>query len=200
MDTERMWKPALIGGLLLGVLSSLPVVHLFNCVCCAWIIGGGLLAAYLYVKDSPFPVTLGSGVAIGLFAGIIGAIVSTLFSIPLNFLIHSSSIGLAEQFRQIIEQVPNIPPETRAALRSFSDRSDLGIIYLLFHLFFTLVLFCLFAMLGGAIGVAVFEKRKPGEPPNNQSSYQPPAPLPPADTPPSETPPADTPQKPPDEQ
>lgn len=187
MNTERMLKPALIGGVLLGILSSLPILHLFNCFCCAWVIGGGVLAAYLYVKDSPFPVSLGSGVAIGLFAGIIGAVVNAVFSIPLNFLISSGGLGLAEQFREVVEWMPNMPPETREALRAFSGRPDMSIIYFLFHLFFTLVVFCLFAMLGGTIGVAIFEKRKPGDPQKYQSSYQPPGNPPPMDTPQSPT-------------
>jgi hypothetical protein len=182
-----MLKPALIGGVFLGILSSLPVLNLFNCLCCAWIIGGGVLAAYLYVKDAPSPVSMGNGVAIGLFAGLVGAIVSAIFSIPLNFLIHSGGMGIAEQFREAVAQIPNIPPETREALRAFSNRSDMGTIYFFFHLFFTLVIFCLFAMLGGVIGVAVFEKRKPGDGTGNQSSYQGPAGLPPSDTTPPET-------------
>lgn len=187
-----MLKPALIGGVILGILSSLPVLNLFNCLCCAWIIGGGMLAAYMYVKEAPYRVSMGNGVLIGLFAGIIGAIVSALFSIPLNYLISSGGMGFAEQFREMIEQVPNVPPETREMLRSLSDRNGMGLFYFLFYLLFSLVLFGLFAMLGGAIGVAVFEKRKPGDTPNNHASYEPPANLPPTDTqPPPDAPPPD---------
>ena len=179
MDTERMLKPALIGGVLLGVLSSLPILNLFNCICCAWVVGGGFLAAYLYVKECPSPVSMGGGVAIGLFAGIIGAIVSALFSIPLNYLMHSGGMDIAEQIRMALEQVPNLPPETREAIESLSNRGDMGVLYFLFALFFTLVIYCLFAMLGGAIGVAVFEKRKPGTVPTDHNSYSPPGNLPP---------------------
>ncbi len=182
-----MLKPALIGGVLTGILSSLPVLNLFNCLCCAWIVGGGLLAAYLYVKDSPVSVSMGRGALIGLFAGIVGAIVHAVFLIPLNYLLSSGGLGIAEQFRNLAEQIPSMPAEAREALRSFSNRADMGMIFFLFQLFFTLMIFCLFALLGGVIGVAVFEKRKPGEPPDDASSYRPPANLPPADTP--QTPP-----------
>jgi preprotein translocase subunit SecY len=181
MDTERMLKPALIGGVLLGVLSSLPILNLFNCICCAWVIGGGFLAAYLYVKDSSSPVSMGGGVAIGLFAGIIGAIVSGLFSIPLNYLLSSGRMDIAEQIKRGLEQVPNLPPETREAIEALSIQGNMGILYFLFALFFTLVVYCLFAMLGGAIGVAVFEKRKPGDAPADPTSYQAPGNLPPPD-------------------
>lgn len=178
-----MLKPALIGGVLLGILSSLPYINMANCCCCAWVIGGGALAAYLYVKDSPYPVSMGSGILIGLFAGIIATVVSSLFLIPLNFLLSYGGLGFTEQFRELAEQIPNIPPETREAIRRFSGRSDMSMILFLLNMIVILVINCLFAMLGGAIGVAIFEKRKPGDPSDIQTSYQPPADLPPADTP-----------------
>jgi len=185
MDTERMLKPALIGGVLLGILSSLPLLSILNCFCCAWIIGGGLLAAYLYVKDSPAPVSMGSGVLVGLFAGIIGAIVSALFSIPLNFLIHGGGTDFAEQIRQAMERIPDVPPEIADAFKAPSFQRAAFLLYMLF----TLVICCLFAMLGGVIGVALFEKRKPDDPSANAASYQPPTTLPPDDPSP---PPPDT--------
>jgi hypothetical protein len=179
MNEERMWRPALVGGVLLGILSSLPVVNLFNCVCCAWIIGGGVLAAYLYVKDSPVPVTLGRGVALGLATGVIGAIVTAVFSIPLRLMMSRAGTSVREQLMQAVNQIPNMPPEARETLRALAARGDLDILFLVFGLLLTLVIYCLFAMLGGAIGVALFEKRKPGAPSDEASRYQPPANLPP---------------------
>jgi hypothetical protein len=171
MNIEKMLKPALIGGVLLGVLSSLPIINLFNCVCCAWIIGGGLLAAYLYVKESPIPVSLGNGVVLGLLAGIVGAIVSALFSLPMHFLLNRGGMDLAEQLRQAMDRVPNMSPETRQALQAMFSRGDMGFVFLAFSMIFSLVISCLFAMLGGAIGVALFEKRKRGGAQPDQTSY-----------------------------
>lgn len=54
MNQEGMLKPALTGGVLLGILSALPFVSAFNCLCCAWVIGGGMLAAHLFVSSSPW--------------------------------------------------------------------------------------------------------------------------------------------------
>ncbi len=186
MNEERMLKSALIGGVLIGILSSLPVIGLFNCVCCAWVIGGGLLAAYLYVKDSSIPVTLGRGAALGLLTGVIGAFVFALFSIPLYMVMKNrSGGGFVEQMRQQLDQLPNMPPESRQMLLDFLSRGNVGILVVVFGLVFVLVLYALFAMLGGTIGVAVFEKRKPGAPPTGASQYQPPINLPP---PPPDTP------------
>lgn len=177
MNEERMLKPALIGGVLLGILSSVPVISIFNCVCCAWVVGGGVLAAYLYVKDSPVSVTLGRGVSLGLLTGVIGTVVSALFLIPLHFL--TGGTGVMEQLRQAMDQMPNVPPETRQMLESLTSREGAGTFIYVFGLIFMLVVYCLFAMAGSAIGVAIFEKRKPGTPSVDLPPYQPPAPPPP---------------------
>ncbi len=58
-------KPAVIGGVVLGLLSAIPFVNFVNICCCAWAILGGLLATYMYVKNSPTPATAGVGAVIG---------------------------------------------------------------------------------------------------------------------------------------
>jgi hypothetical protein len=179
MSNEGMLKPALIGGVLLGILSALPLIGSFNCVCCAWVIGGGLLAARLYVKDSPSPVTLGRGATLGLLSGLIGAFVYALFTIPIFLMMKKSGINIMEQVRQRIEQWPNVTPEMREFLQNMSVPSEMGVLIFVLTMIFTLVIFCLFAMLGGTIGVALFEKRKTGAPPRDVLPYQPPEPPPP---------------------
>src|SRR5437588_622051 len=48
-------KPALIGGVILGILSAIPFVNIPNICCCAWAIVGGIIAANIYIKNSPAP-------------------------------------------------------------------------------------------------------------------------------------------------
>jgi hypothetical protein len=179
MDREGMLKSALAGGVLLGVLSALPLVNLVNCLCCAWVIAGGVLAAYLYVKGSPFPVTLGSGLVLGLLAGAIGAIVDTVLSIPLNVVMTNVGMGLSEQTRDMVDMFPNLPPETRdAVLDMLSAGPGTGLFFLLMAGVFKLVVYALIAMLGGALGVALFEKRKTGTQPVVAPPVYPPPPPP----------------------
>ena len=176
-EEGRMLKPALVGGVVLGILSSLPVISIFNCVCCAWVVAGGLLAAFLYVKASPRLVTLGRAVPLGLLTGIIGTVISGLFLIPLHFL--TGGAGILEQLQQAMTQMPNVPPETRRMLESLASREGAGTLIYAFGFIFMLLVFCLFAMAGSAIGVALFEKRKPGSPAVDSPPYQPPDPPPP---------------------
>jgi hypothetical protein len=178
MNEDTMLKPALIGGVLLGVLSALPLINYFNCFCCAWVIAGGVVAARLYVKDSAVPVTLGRGLTVGLLTGVIGTIVFALFSIPLILMSHGGS-GIMEQLKQAAEQVPNMPPQTREAIESLASQGGISTFIYIVGFIITLVLYSLVAMIGGAIGVAIFEKRKTGSGLSEPPPYRPPADLPP---------------------
>ncbi len=174
MNQEGMFKPALIGGVLLGVLSALPVVSALNCLCCAWVIAGGVLAANLYVKSAPLPVTLGTGALIGLIAGAVGAVVDTIFSIPMHLLLTGMGFGVG-QLREAIQQVP-MAPEARDTLLKVLGGGGVGIFFVLLSGVFKLFIYSIMAMIGGTLGVALFEKRKIG--------MQPPAVIPPAYQPP----------------
>jgi len=178
MNNSNMLKPALIGGVLLGILSALPLIGSFNCICCAWVVLGSALAARLYVKDSSVPVTLGRGVTLGLLTGAIGTVVYALFLIPL-FLMAGGESTLMEQMKQAIERVPNLPPEMREGIDSFISGGHISTILYVVGFFFRLLVHCLVAMIGGAIGVAIFEKRKPGTSEPGTAQYQPPPDLPP---------------------
>ena len=74
-----------------------------------------------------------------------------------------------------MDQLPNVPPETRQMIESLASRGDMDIAIMLVGMLFTLVVFCIFGMVGGAIGVAIFEKRKPGSaPPEIRTINRPP--------------------------
>jgi hypothetical protein len=182
MNESGMLKPALIGGVLLGVCSAIPVVSLLNCVCCAWVIVGGGLAAYLFVKDSSTPVTMGRGVTLGLLTGVFGTVVSTAISLPLRLIMNRAGLNVMEQVRQALDRVPNMPPETRQMIEKLAASGDMGIALFIAGILFSLIINCLFAMAGGAIGVAVFEKRKGGPAATDVPPYQPPSNPPPPPT------------------
>ena len=181
MNNTNILKPALIGGMALGILSALPFISICNCLCCAWVIGGGILAAYLYVKDSPVQVTMGRGALVGLATGAIGAVVSTLFSIPLQKLLSNGSTNaMFEQVQELMAKNPDMPQEFVQRMEALLSRSDFMAMATVLMLLLNIVIFSLFAMLGGAIGIAIFEKRRPGDP--LQPDVILPPPTPPTDT------------------
>jgi hypothetical protein len=157
MDSGRL-QPALYGGLLIGVLSALPVVSAGNCCCCLWVIAGGMLAAYLRQQNSPFAIDSSEGALIGLMAGVIGGVLGVLLSIPIEMMMGPFQKQLMER---VISSQPDLPPETRDML----ERMGTGSGALAMKFGFSLVTGAIFGMLGGLLGVAVFKKNVPPPPP-----------------------------------
>lgn len=192
--------PILVGGAVLGVLSAVPIINFVNCACCAWVIFGGALASYLYLKNYPptlQPPTYGDGAIIGVLAGIVGAVIDTIISLPLHFLTQGM---IGDSWREQIEEAlsdPEIPEGVRQLIESLLA-GGLGLGAVLLELVFSLVIFAIFGAIGGIIGIAMFQKKAPPSYPTY--GYQ--APPAPQQGPPTmpQGPPPEMPQAPPTDQ
>ncbi|MDX6696521.1 MAG: hypothetical protein QOF02_4124 [Blastocatellia bacterium] len=156
-------QPALIGGVMIGVLSigtqMIPVPAASWC-CCLWGALGGVVAVYLYVKRSPVPVRVGDGAILGLMAGGIGALVYALIALPITYFVVDP-----EQLQSLIE----------ARLRRSGSQFDIRPYWGWLLLLGVIIQGCFLAvlsLLGGLLGVPIFEKRKaePAPPPPPQYS------------------------------
>lgn len=162
-------KPAIIGGVVVGLLSAIPFVNIPNVCCCLWAILGGAIASYMYIKSSPIPVKASEGAVLGVLAGLVGAVIYIVIGIPLAILAGSAMNGL------IVKMMENADPSTaRQMQRQMAGQSILGSI--MFGFVWALLLI-LFSTLGGLIGVTIFEKRKgdpnPPPPPQGYGGAQP---------------------------
>jgi hypothetical protein len=144
-------KPALLGGLIVGVLSAIPII---NYCCCIWSIGGGALAAYLYIKSSPVPVTMGDGAMVGGLAGVCGGIIYLILGLPIALV-----FGMASMTENLHRSGVELPVS--------------GFLLIIVASIIGAIILALLATLGGVIGVAIFEKRKgdglPPPPPQPQN-------------------------------
>ena len=131
-------KPALLGGLIVGLLSAIPFV---NYCCCIWAIGGGALAGFLYIKDSPTPVPTGDGAIVGALAGVVGALIYLVIGLPIAF-----AFGAAEMEAQLARSGVELP---------FS-----GTLLLVFGGLVAALCLLVLATLGGVLSIPIFEKRK----------------------------------------
>ena|SRR5687768_5226529 len=147
-------QPALLGGLFIGVLSALPIVQLCNC-CCLWIVGGGVLAAYLQQQQRPAPLNITGGARVGLMAGIAGAVVWLLVSQALDVVMAPIQQRLAEE---ILRSARDMPPNVRAWLETARAGGSGGYG---FGFFLLLIFGSLASALGGAIGAAYFRNDVP---------------------------------------
>lgn len=148
-------KPALIGGVLLGLLSSIPFINWVNACCCLWAILGGILASYLYVKNSPTPASAGDGAILGAIAGIVGAVISLIIGVPIA--IATSSL----MQDMMVNWIANMDPQQAELFRvNLARGSTVG--GAIVNGLISAVLLFIFAIIGGLIGIPLFEKRKGG--------------------------------------
>jgi hypothetical protein len=150
---SRFVQPALLGGVVIGVLSALPIVAAGNLCCCLWVVCGGVLAAYLLQQNQTAPLTAGDGAVVGLLAGVVGAFVSLLLSIPITIFI----APLERQFLEQLSSSGNVSPEMRGYMSGAGGTSILLVVSFLFMLFAGPI----FSMLGGLLGAAIFRKPLP---------------------------------------
>ena len=150
-DDGTRHEPALLGGLAIGVLSALPVINFANC-CCAWILFGGALAAYLMQQNHQEPIQIGDGAIVGLLAGLVGAFVWLIISVPISAAMAPLQ---SEMSQRVLRDASDLAPEFRALLESLSGGPAIGI-GLLFGFLVMLVASTFFAMLGGLFGALIF--------------------------------------------
>jgi hypothetical protein len=147
-------QPALFGGLVMGVLSALPIISAGNLCCCLWVISGGLVAAYMLQQNQTAPVTAGDGALVGLLAGVAGAFVYLLLSIPITFVMAPMQRLI---MARIVENAGGMPPQFRQFVTS---RLRTGVSIILgFALM--LVVGVIFSTLGGLVGAVIFRRPPP---------------------------------------
>ena len=163
LGNSNFTQPALIGGAAIGILSSLPLVNLGNCICCMWVIGGGALASWLLTKQHPGgagSVTYGDGAFVGVLSGIVGAMIATLISLPFRLLAAEGLRSQQEAFEELLNEFPEVEgPIRELILRLFSP--EISFTTLLVNFFMNLIVFSLFAMIGGIIMVTILKKDTP---------------------------------------
>jgi hypothetical protein len=133
-------KAAVIGGVVAGVLSGLPVIS--GC-CFLWAIGGGFLAIYMYMKNAPGPMMMGDAAQLGAITGVVGAIISAVLGIPFMLL----GIGSAAMSQNAANA------GIGAGIMAVG-----GVVGLILRAVFVVG----FAVLGAIIGNAVLGKNRPG--------------------------------------
>ena len=149
-------QPALLGGLLIGVLSALPLVSMLNGCCCLWVIVGGVLTSYLLQEQSRVPLSAGTAAVTGLQAGMVGAIVAAVLGAAVMVLMG----GGAEQ----LDQIPRgDSPQFDRIIDRFREMP--AAFWYVGPFLAYIIIFPIFSMLGALLGVAMFRKTPPPPPP-----------------------------------
>lgn len=197
MEEVDRKQPAIVGGVIVGVLSVIPLVNIGNACCCLYALIGGAVAAKLLIDRSPQPVKAGDGAMIGLMAGAIGGVIYVVIGLPLGLLANNLTIGILESLSNSVND-PNFQSTMGRVIEQLRNQS---LAERLVAGFISAIIFAIlqagFTVLGGLLGVALFEKRKGDSTPPPPPQYPPqyPPPYPPSY--PSTTPPPPPPSPPP---
>ena len=160
-------KPALIGGLIAGILSAIPGISILNACCCGWSIVGGVIAAKMVIGQSQRPVKSGDGAQIGLMTGLVSALAFVLISIPI--VLSGVAVDLSMSMLDMVASRTGDPrlleiiqtARDQAANQTAAQRLVTSLPVLLVQA----VISGGVCVLGGLLGVALFEKRKDAPPP-----------------------------------
>ena len=171
LDKPSKWRSALFGGIAIGLISGIPVISLVNCCCCAGILGGGVLTYYLYRQEHTegmLPLESSDGLILGIMAGLIGAFVQAV----IHGLLISLFAGAQEELMRSImgkivdrlEKSGGFPSDAVDQMRDQIENSmkeSKTMWGVMLNLFMSLIIYPIFAMLGGLLGHGIFKPKKP---------------------------------------
>jgi hypothetical protein len=152
-------QPALIGGLIAGLLSVLPVVQAANMCCCLWAWVGGATTAKLYIDRSAQRVSWAEAARTASIAGLLGAVIRVFIGTPIELATFPASLRAMEELAKSLAD-----PQKQRLLEMVSKLQDLSTAQALLQFLLpasilgAMALFA-FTVLGGLLGVALYEKR-----------------------------------------
>src|SRR4029078_3479668 len=149
-----------MGGVVMGVLSALPLISAGNLCCCLWVVSGGAIAAYLLHQNQATAITPGDGALVGLLAGLVGAFVQFAVAIPISILVAPMERAMLQR---VLDMAGTMPPDMRDMLERYSPSDaevSIGLMMLrrVVALMFGLSIGAIFSTLGGVIGAMIFKK------------------------------------------
>jgi hypothetical protein len=161
-------KAAIMAGLgvgaviiLLGLIGSfIPGVGCCNCLLP---IAAGVLAVYLYNKNSNAMVDPKDGAMLGAIAGVAGGLLNLIIGTPLSYFVNSAV--MTAQFAQLRDQGVSLPE----SLTGFALFFVMGIV--------GAIIFTILATIGGLIGAAIFGKKGTGVGGGGSTMPPPPPPV-----------------------
>jgi len=145
----------------MGVLSALPIISAGNICCCLWVIGGGVVAAYLYQQNQSAPITPSDGALVGLLAGLTGALIVFILSIPIDLLVAPMEQALIQR---ILDRGA-LPADARDIVERYGRSGGMGAAFFVMRKILGLMMWAfiggIFSTLGGLIGALIFKKQTP---------------------------------------
>ncbi len=159
--------PALYGGIIMGVISTVPVLSLVNCLCCAGVMFGGFMAVFFYMKEmlpGMAPLTSSDGLQLGALAGVFGGIIASLLTVIVLKVIGNVNGQMILSMMEVMRD--RMPAENWDEMQADVLATELSV----FKMIMGLIIDVIFGLLGGLIGYSILKPKK------ELMNVQPPAP------------------------
>lgn len=144
----------MLGSAVVAVLST-SYLGLINCLCCAGVIIGAMVAVWHYTNTNELTIPTGEGAVMGLIAAVVG----TVIAFVLNMILTSMGLGLEAAIQEFVLDRfgDQMSPEQLADMEEqFEASSSLGA--RLVNGVIGLAVSSVFGAIGGALGASLFKK------------------------------------------
>lgn len=157
-ESPDNFNSILIGSGVIFVIGIVPFVNLINACCLGMLLGGGV-AVWHYANQYNLSLTSGEGFKLGALAGLLGGLAGLVVGYMLLALFNYQP-G-AEEIKNLVLNLADSDPAVRAQMEeSFREQSEnaLSIGNIAIGTATTVIIYPLFAGLGGIIAASIFKK------------------------------------------
>jgi hypothetical protein len=155
VNLEGKWPAILIGGLIIGLGTLVPILNL---ACCLIPLLGAIVSVAVYANSAQRPaVTSNDGLALGLMSGLVGTAIFALVAIPAALLVGSAIGGV---LGGLVPDLSDMPANVARVLeRLFANFGNVLALVVFARVLGQLALSLVFGVLGGLVGAAVFKRQ-----------------------------------------
>ena len=161
---QNKFTPIIISTVIITLISVFPFLNFINIVCCAGVILGVLAGTFYYnnrLRAEGQVIQFKDGVMIGLLSGMLSAILTVIIITLYTILLKQNPIP--EIYNILDKQGIQLPPDVEDLLQKISNEyshTGFSITLTIANFILYIIIYPLFGMLGGIIGVSIFGRRK----------------------------------------
>ena len=158
--------PVLIGAGAMTATAVIPIISIVNCLCCAGIMGGAVLAVWFYKKSFPVDMDFrtSDGAVVGTFSGMLAAVLTSVIIVLTTGTSEEMELQIEQAFDQAAQQGSD-PAAIEAVQQFITQLLSSPMLLFVIILLFSLVIFTGFGALGGVIGGNIFKTKIIEQPP-----------------------------------
>jgi hypothetical protein len=158
------FTPIIISTVIITTISIFPFLNFINLICCAGVIIGVIAGAGYYnnqLKKNGEVIQFKDGAAIGILSGVLSALLVVIITTLISLVLRQNPIPTL--YNIIDKQGVTLPPDVEVLLQKISDeysRNGFSITLTVANFILYILIYPLFGLLGGILGVSIFSRRK----------------------------------------